>query len=80
MLSWGNVNLFDFRGRLITGKVRLDLWPAPISLDSMSLLNPLGITGLKKLYLLKIDFQLRKSCFFRIKYGQRRHNIGIRIR
>jgi len=45
MLAWGNVNLFDFRGRLITGKVRLDLWPAPMSLDAVCLLNPLGITG-----------------------------------
>jgi hypothetical protein len=46
MLSWGNVNLFDFKGRLITGKVRLELWPAPMSLDSVQLLNPLGLTGI----------------------------------
>ncbi|CAL8074635.1 unnamed protein product [Orchesella dallaii] len=45
MLAWGNINLFDFKGRLITGKVRLDLWPAPMSLDSVYLLHPLGITG-----------------------------------
>lgn len=45
MLAWGNVNLFDFKGRLITGKVQLDLRPAPMSLDSIHLLHPLGITG-----------------------------------
>ena len=45
MLAWGNVNLFDFRGRLIQGKVHLDLWPAPLSFDSMPVFNPLGITG-----------------------------------
>jgi len=45
MLAWGNVNIFDYKGRLITGKVRLDLWPTPLSLDSVSLLNPLGLTG-----------------------------------
>lgn len=47
MLAWGNINLFDFKGRLITGKVRLDLWPAPMSLDSVYLLHPLGITGVQ---------------------------------
>jgi len=45
MIVWGNINLFDFNGRLITGKCRLALWPSPLSMDSMSLLNPLGITG-----------------------------------
>jgi hypothetical protein len=46
MIAWGNVNLFDFKGRLVTGKYKLDLWPAPLSNDSVSLLNPLGITGM----------------------------------
>ena len=46
MLAWGNINLFDFRGRLIQGKTRLDLWPAPLSFDSMPIFNPLGITGI----------------------------------
>ncbi|CAG7732141.1 unnamed protein product [Allacma fusca] len=44
MIAWGNVNLFDFRGLLISGKVRLDLWPPPMSVDSM-IFHPLGVTG-----------------------------------
>lgn len=42
-LAWGNVNLFDFRQRLLCDKSSLNLWPIPKGHDE--LLNPLGITG-----------------------------------
>jgi len=47
MLAWGNTNIFDFKGRLVCGKVRLELLPALMSLDAISLLNPLGVTGMR---------------------------------
>ncbi len=43
MLCWGNLTLFDWRGRLATGRVALNLWPVPRDMDD--LLNPLGLTG-----------------------------------
>lgn len=75
MLAWGNINLFDFKGRLISGKVRLDLWPAPMSLDSVYLLHPLGITGtwtlnaILKFTQVKVE-TCRRLCFFNIRQGQ----------
>jgi len=59
MLAWGNVNLFDFKSRLITSKYRLDLWPAPLSMDSMNLLHPTGITGKR---LPTVSLTLTRSC------------------
>ncbi len=43
MLAWGNVNMFDYRSSLLTGKISLTLWPVPKGLDA--LLNHLGTTG-----------------------------------
>ena len=43
MLAWGNVNMFDYRNAMLTGKVSLTLWPVPKGLDA--LLNHLGTTG-----------------------------------
>jgi phosphatidylinositol-4,5-bisphosphate 3-kinase len=43
MLAWGNVNMFDYRNCLLTGKVSLSLWPVPKGFDA--LLNHLGTTG-----------------------------------
>ncbi|XP_040576946.1 phosphatidylinositol 4,5-bisphosphate 3-kinase catalytic subunit alpha isoform [Lepeophtheirus salmonis] len=43
MLCWGNLNLFDFRHRLLADKVSLNLWVVPKGLDET--LNPLGIVG-----------------------------------
>jgi len=43
MLAWGNVNMFDYRNCLLTGKISLTLWPVPKGLDA--LLNHLGTTG-----------------------------------
>lgn len=43
MLCWGNVSLFDYRHRLLTEKVSLNLWGVPRGMDE--LLNPLGSTG-----------------------------------
>ena len=43
MLSWANVNMFDFRHRLLCGSHSLNLWGVPKGNDD--LLNPLGSTG-----------------------------------
>ena len=43
MLSWANINMFDFRHRLLTGSYSLNLWGVPKGNDD--LLNPLGSTG-----------------------------------
>lgn len=43
MLAWGNINMFDYRNTLLTGKVSLTLWPVPKGMDA--LLNHLGTTG-----------------------------------
>lgn len=45
MLAWGNINMFDYRNSLLTGKVSLSLWTVPKGMDA--LLNHLGTTGLK---------------------------------
>ncbi|KAG2468424.1 PK3CA kinase, partial [Polypterus senegalus] len=42
-LAWGNVNLFDYKDTLVTGKMALNLWPVPHGLED--LLNPIGVTG-----------------------------------
>lgn len=39
-LAWGNVNLFDFKDVLVSGKLALSLWPVPHGLED--LLNPIG--------------------------------------
>lgn len=41
-IAWGNVPLFDFRSVLVSGKMKLPLWPVPKGLTE--LLNPLGTT------------------------------------
>ncbi len=43
MLCWGNISLFDWRGRLASGRVALNLWSVPRDMDD--LLNPLGCVG-----------------------------------
>jgi len=43
MLSWGNINLFDFKDRLLSDSVGLNLWGVPKGNDD--LLNPYGSTG-----------------------------------
>jgi phosphatidylinositol-4,5-bisphosphate 3-kinase len=43
MLAWGNINMFDYRNSLLTGKVSLTLWTVPKGMDA--LLNHLGTTG-----------------------------------
>jgi len=43
MLSWGNMNLFDYTHRLLTDKTPLNLWGVPKGFDD--LLNPLGNQG-----------------------------------
>ncbi|EFX69553.1 hypothetical protein DAPPUDRAFT_300912 [Daphnia pulex] len=43
MLAWGNINMFDYRNSLLTGKVSLSLWTVPKGMDA--LLNHLGTTG-----------------------------------
>lgn len=43
MLSWGNVNVFDFKNRLLSDSMGLNLWGVPKGNDD--LLNPLGPTG-----------------------------------
>ena len=43
MLSWGNINLFDFQNRLLSDSLGLNLWGVPKGNDD--LLNPLGSTG-----------------------------------
>ena len=40
MLCWGNMSLFDWRGRLAQGRVSINLWSVPRDMDD--LLNPLG--------------------------------------
>lgn len=45
MLAWGNINMFDYRNSLLTGKVSLSLWTVPKGMDA--LLNHLGTTGLR---------------------------------
>ncbi|KAM6909112.1 phosphatidylinositol 4,5-bisphosphate 3-kinase catalytic subunit alpha isoform [Xenentodon cancila] len=42
-LAWGNVNLFDYKDVLVSGKVALGLWPVPHGLED--LLNPIGVAG-----------------------------------
>uniref|UniRef100_A0A3B4Y8E4 Phosphatidylinositol 4,5-bisphosphate 3-kinase catalytic subunit alpha isoform n=1 Tax=Seriola lalandi dorsalis TaxID=1841481 RepID=A0A3B4Y8E4_SERLL len=42
-LAWGNVNLFDYKDILVSGKVALGLWPVPHGLED--LLNPIGVAG-----------------------------------
>ncbi|XP_051956820.1 phosphatidylinositol 4,5-bisphosphate 3-kinase catalytic subunit alpha isoform isoform X2 [Xyrauchen texanus] len=42
-LAWGNINLFDFKDTLVSGKVALGLWPVPHGLED--LLNPIGVSG-----------------------------------
>lgn len=42
-LAWGNVNFFDYKDILISGKVALGLWPVPHGLED--LLNPIGVAG-----------------------------------
>lgn len=42
-LAWGNVNLFDYKDILVSGKVALSLWPVPHGLED--LLNPIGVAG-----------------------------------
>lgn len=42
-LAWGNINLFDFKNRLLSERVSMYLWPMPKGMDE--LLNPLGTTG-----------------------------------
>lgn len=54
MLCWGNLSLFDWRSRLLTEKISLNLWNAPRGMDD--LLNPLGCLGpnpVKVWYLMK---------------------------
>lgn len=43
MLSWGNMNMFDYKQRLLVDKVSLNLWGVPKGLDE--LLYPLGNQG-----------------------------------
>jgi len=43
MLSWGNINLFDYKHKLISDKTPLNLWGVPKGFDD--LLNPLGNLG-----------------------------------
>ncbi len=57
MLCWGNVSLFDWKGRMLTGKESLNLWGVPRGMDD--LLNPLGCSGsnpVKESPCLEIDF------------------------
>uniref|UniRef100_A0A8C2H616 Zgc:158659 n=1 Tax=Cyprinus carpio TaxID=7962 RepID=A0A8C2H616_CYPCA len=42
-LAWGNINLFDYKDTLVSGKVALGLWPVPHGLED--LLNPIGVSG-----------------------------------
>ncbi|CAF91363.1 unnamed protein product, partial [Tetraodon nigroviridis] len=42
-LAWGNVNLFDYKDILVSGKVALSLWPVPHGLEDP--LNPIGVAG-----------------------------------
>jgi len=42
-LAWGNVNFFDYKDILVSGKVALGLWPVPHGLED--LLNPIGVAG-----------------------------------
>ena len=43
MLSWANINMFDFKHRLLAGGYSLNLWGVPKGNED--LLNPLGSTG-----------------------------------
>jgi len=43
MLSWGNINMFDYKHRLLADKESLNLWGVRKEMDE--LLNPLGVTG-----------------------------------
>ncbi|XP_065568407.1 phosphatidylinositol 4,5-bisphosphate 3-kinase catalytic subunit alpha isoform-like [Artemia franciscana] len=43
MIAWCNVSMFDYRSRLLSGKMSFHLWPAPKGYNE--LLYPLGITG-----------------------------------
>lgn len=62
MLAWGNVNMFDYRNCLLTGKISLTLWPVPKGLDA--LLNHLGTTGLTFDLIEKKKFH--DACFLQI--------------
>lgn len=42
-MAWGNVNLFDYKDTLVSGKVALSLWPVPHGLED--LINPIGVAG-----------------------------------
>ncbi|XP_013776261.1 phosphatidylinositol 4,5-bisphosphate 3-kinase catalytic subunit alpha isoform-like [Limulus polyphemus] len=42
-LAWGNINLFDFKNRLLSERVSIHLWTMPKGMDE--LLNPLGSSG-----------------------------------
>ncbi|KAI8795508.1 phosphatidylinositol 4 5-bisphosphate 3-kinase catalytic subunit alpha isoform-like isoform X2 [Biomphalaria glabrata] len=42
-LAWGNLQLFDFNKRHLTGKYSLYMWSMPQGMDD--LLNPIGIPG-----------------------------------
>jgi len=43
MLSWGNMNLFDYNNRLVMDKTPLNMWAVPKGLDA--LLYPFGMQG-----------------------------------
>lgn len=55
MLAWGNINMFDYRNSLLTGKVSLTLWTVPKGMDA--LLNHLGTTGMTSLQNLRLKFK-----------------------
>uniref|UniRef100_T1J0V3 Phosphatidylinositol-4,5-bisphosphate 3-kinase n=1 Tax=Strigamia maritima TaxID=126957 RepID=T1J0V3_STRMM len=42
-LAWGNINLLDYNGILLSDKISLHLWPLPRGMNE--LLNPLGTVG-----------------------------------
>ncbi|XP_074594657.1 phosphatidylinositol 4,5-bisphosphate 3-kinase catalytic subunit alpha isoform-like [Brevipalpus obovatus] len=42
-LAYGNLPLFDYKSRLLTGRRTIHLWPVPK--DLIDLLNPLGVLG-----------------------------------
>lgn len=42
-LAWGNLNLFDFNSRFLSGQMSLHLWPTPHACDE--LMYPIGVNG-----------------------------------
>ncbi|XP_035226902.1 phosphatidylinositol 4,5-bisphosphate 3-kinase catalytic subunit alpha isoform-like isoform X2 [Stegodyphus dumicola] len=42
-IAWGNINLFDYKERLLTDRVSVHLWAMPKGMDE--LLNPIDTTG-----------------------------------